>query len=179
MLLAELNLLCLPLQLLRSYVHLPCSPGHALWIPCEVSCYVAWTGRQLSSLCFFSLLPVKICLGFKKMHVLETEYVSVFRWRGEKTPTQLGPLERANLNQSEPFRIYKYQASYSLVCPSDLFFDPKMEAVDFSKTLVNFYRTTYYHIQDGTSHAWYVFTILFSLTIALKTTVLLICRKQR
>jgi hypothetical protein len=34
----------------------------------------------------------------QKHDVSETASVSVLRWSGEKTPTQLGPLERANLN---------------------------------------------------------------------------------
>jgi hypothetical protein len=39
----------------------------------------------------------------KKYHnVSETGSVSVLRWMGQDKPTQLGPLERASLNQNKP-----------------------------------------------------------------------------
>jgi hypothetical protein len=44
----------------------------------------------------FELYPLSDILETRK-HILETGPVSVLRWRG-KTPTQLGHLERANLN---------------------------------------------------------------------------------
>jgi hypothetical protein len=74
---SELNLFWLPL--LWSFAHLPYFPGRVLWIPCEVSCYVVWMGHRLSFLCFFSLLPVKICLGFKKMHKNRYTFKSVMK----------------------------------------------------------------------------------------------------
>jgi hypothetical protein len=49
-------------------------------------------------LVFFWTFPSSGILETKKHDVSETGSVSVLRWEGEKTPTQLGPLERANLN---------------------------------------------------------------------------------
>jgi hypothetical protein len=46
----------------------------------------------------FGLLPSPCILENRKHDVSETGFVSVLRWREEKTPTQLGPLKRANLN---------------------------------------------------------------------------------
>jgi hypothetical protein len=37
------------------------------------------------------------CILEDREHIPEIESVSVLRWRGEKTPTQSGPLENANL----------------------------------------------------------------------------------
>jgi hypothetical protein len=42
----------------------------------------------------FGLYPSSGILETRKYDVSETGSVSVLRWRGEKTPTQLGPLER-------------------------------------------------------------------------------------
>jgi hypothetical protein len=44
------------------------------------------------------LFPSTGIVENREQVVSETESVSVLRWRGEKTPTQLGPLESANLN---------------------------------------------------------------------------------
>jgi hypothetical protein len=51
----------------------------------------------------FRLFPSFGILETRKHDVSETGSVSVFRWRG-KTSTQLGSLERANLNQSVEYR---------------------------------------------------------------------------
>jgi hypothetical protein len=51
---------------------------------------------------FFWTFPSSGILETRKHEVSETGSVSVLRWEGEKTPTQLGPLERANLNHSSP-----------------------------------------------------------------------------
>jgi hypothetical protein len=47
------------------------------------------------------LFPSSNILVNRKHDVSETGSVSVLRWRGEKTPIQLGPLERANLQSSD------------------------------------------------------------------------------
>jgi hypothetical protein len=46
----------------------------------------------------FQLFPSSGILESRKHDVLETGSLSILRWKGEKTPTQLSPLERANLN---------------------------------------------------------------------------------
>jgi hypothetical protein len=46
----------------------------------------------------FGLFPSSGILENRKDDVSETGSVSLLRWRGEKTPSQLGPLEKANLN---------------------------------------------------------------------------------
>jgi hypothetical protein len=48
----------------------------------------------------FRLFPSTGILETRKQDVSETGSVSVLKWREEKTPTHLGPLERANLNHS-------------------------------------------------------------------------------
>jgi hypothetical protein len=48
----------------------------------------------------FGLCPSSSILKTRKLNVSETGSVSILRWGG-KTPTQLGPLERANLNHCE------------------------------------------------------------------------------
>jgi hypothetical protein len=48
----------------------------------------------------FGLFPSSGIPENRKHDVSETGSVSLFRRRREKTPTQLGPLERANLNHS-------------------------------------------------------------------------------
>jgi hypothetical protein len=45
----------------------------------------------------FFTFPSSGILETRKHDVSETGSLSVLRWEGEKTPTQLGPLERANL----------------------------------------------------------------------------------
>jgi hypothetical protein len=54
------------------------------------------------------------CSVEQEHDVSETWSVSVFRWRGEKTPTQLGLLETANLNagQSLPFSWGQKQVQF-------------------------------------------------------------------
>jgi hypothetical protein len=47
--------------------------------------------------CVFGLHPSSGILETRKHNVSETGSVSILKWGG-KTPTQLGPLERANLN---------------------------------------------------------------------------------
>jgi hypothetical protein len=44
------------------------------------------------------LFPLSGILENRKHDDSETGSVSVLMWKGEKTPTQLGPLERANLS---------------------------------------------------------------------------------
>jgi hypothetical protein len=46
----------------------------------------------------FGLYPSLGIPETRKHDISETGSISILRWRGEKTPTQLGPLERANLN---------------------------------------------------------------------------------
>jgi hypothetical protein len=48
----------------------------------------------------FGLCPLSSILETRNCNVSETGSVSGLRWR-EKTPTQLGPLERANLNHPQ------------------------------------------------------------------------------
>jgi hypothetical protein len=47
---------------------------------------------------FLLFFPSSGILENIKHDVSETGSISVLRWRGDKTPTQLGPLERANPN---------------------------------------------------------------------------------
>jgi hypothetical protein len=50
----------------------------------------------------FGLFPSSGILGTRKHDVSETASVSVLRCDGGKTPTQLGPSDRANLNHWTP-----------------------------------------------------------------------------
>jgi hypothetical protein len=54
--------------------------------------------RSSQNYWFFGLFPSSDILETSKLDISETGSVSVLGWRGEKTPTQLGSLERANLN---------------------------------------------------------------------------------
>jgi hypothetical protein len=54
---------------------------------------------------FGGTIPSSGILETRKYDVSETGSVSILRWEGEKTPTQLGPLERANLNQTSCFLV--------------------------------------------------------------------------
>jgi hypothetical protein len=56
------------------------------WGQMKVVYWVFWT------------FPSSGILETRKHDVSETGSVSILRWEREKTPTQLGPLERANLN---------------------------------------------------------------------------------
>jgi hypothetical protein len=47
----------------------------------------------------FGLYPSSCMWKTKDHNVLETGSVSILRWMGQDKPTQLGPLERASLNQ--------------------------------------------------------------------------------
>jgi hypothetical protein len=54
----------------------------------------------------FGLFPSSGILGTRKHDISETGSVSILRCGGGKTPTQLGPLDRANLNYwSTPVRF--------------------------------------------------------------------------
>jgi hypothetical protein len=56
----------------------------------------------------FGLFTLSSILETRKDDVWETGYISIYRWGG-KTPTQLGPLERANLNHwTTPVRITQH-----------------------------------------------------------------------
>jgi hypothetical protein len=53
---------------------------------------------------YFGLYPSSAMWKIKDHNVSETGSVSVLRWMGQDKPTQLGPLERASLNQSFFFK---------------------------------------------------------------------------
>jgi hypothetical protein len=46
----------------------------------------------------FELCPSSGILETRTPNISETASVSTLKWGGRKTPTQLGPLEKANLN---------------------------------------------------------------------------------
>jgi hypothetical protein len=52
----------------------------------------------LELLSFWTLSIAQYSKKIREHNVLETGSVSVLRSGGERTPSQLGPLERANLN---------------------------------------------------------------------------------
>jgi hypothetical protein len=87
---------------------------HVDWMP-FVTTIVLWNKQEIDQTSHQSPLENVLChfytqnywvfrlfasssmLETRKDDVWETVYVSIFRWEG-MTPTQLGPLERANLN---------------------------------------------------------------------------------
>jgi hypothetical protein len=63
----------------------------------------------------FALFPSSGILETIKHDVSETGSVSVLGWEGRKTPTQLGPLEGANLNHwTTPVRVSQSQSYFRL-----------------------------------------------------------------
>jgi hypothetical protein len=80
-----------------------------------VASFKPWKPREFTqNYWVFGLLPTSGILETRKHDVSETGSVSVLRWRG-KTPTQLGPLERANLDHWStgfPCQLSFYQFIY-------------------------------------------------------------------
>jgi hypothetical protein len=60
--------------------------------------YREYSNRGAKNYWVFGLFPSSDILVTRKHNVSETGSVSVLRWRGEKIPIHLGPLEWANLN---------------------------------------------------------------------------------
>jgi hypothetical protein len=56
----------------------------------------------------FGLFPSSVILETRKNDISETGSVSVLRWRGEKIPTHLGPLERVNLNHDWNYHFWMF-----------------------------------------------------------------------
>jgi hypothetical protein len=76
-------------------MHLTMITSTTVW---EIDSKGFWRRCITQNYWVFGLFPSSGILENRKHDVSETGSVSVLRWRREKTPTQLGPLERANLS---------------------------------------------------------------------------------
>jgi hypothetical protein len=108
----------------------------------------------------FGFFPSFCILGTTKHDVSETGSVSVLRWGSGKTPTQLGPLERANLNRwtnpvrfTQPFLLSGSPSSAMrfLTHRQDLYdaTDSSWVSIRFRSWVFRFYST------DGASGRYY------------------------
>jgi hypothetical protein len=68
-------------------------------------CFVKINMTHIHNYWVLGLFPSSSILESRKHDVSETGSVSVLRRRGEKIPTQLGPLETVNLNHWKPLLI--------------------------------------------------------------------------
>jgi hypothetical protein len=106
--------------------------------------------RQCSELLgffFFWTFPSSVILETRKHDVSETGSVSVLRWKREKTPTQLGLLERANLSHWTTSVRFTQLFNTMLLT----FLTLKEKEICTSETSLYLYQTAWNHIlQDST-----------------------------